>query len=234
MFNLSMIGYGVGFGLLALISSKGFRRIIEPVSIPWEHLKKDRMYRRFLFFTFFESLALLSSFTFTSFFMDDIKTSYLIIGASFGLSAVPEIPIMFLSRSLIERLGNRWMIVSGVLLSAVKLLLFMLIAASGNTWWFIPVQMLHGMGFSLMWLGQINLIDRQSHEDMRAIYQSLFHLVHNMAAALGGFFAALVIRMLGSTWLMGVDGILLLLAGVYFISAVRGHGPLNKGSRIGG
>jgi hypothetical protein len=38
----------------------------------------------------------------------------------------------------------------------------------------------------------------------------------------------MVIRMLGSTRLMGIDAVLLLLAGIYFIGAVRGHGRLAK------
>jgi len=222
--SFSVLGYGAGFAVLALIAARGFRKIPIRVPIPWDHLKRDRMFRRFLVFVFFQSIGLLSSFTFTSFFMDDIETRYLIIGASIGLSALPEIPIMFLSRSLIEKLGNRFMIVSGVLLHAVKLALFVSIARSGRTWWFIPVQMLHGIGYSLLWTGEIDLIDRQSHKDMRAMYQSLFHLFHYLAAAAGSLFASFVIEKLGSTWLMGLDGGILALAAVYFVLAVHGHG----------
>ena len=221
---LAVVGYGVGFVVLALIAAGGFRERIEPVPIPWKYLKDDRMFRRFLVFVFFQSLGLLSSFTFTSFFMDDVRASYLVIGASIGLSALPEIPIMFLSKRLIERLGNRWMIVSGVMLAVLKLAFFILIARSGRTLWFIPVQMLHGVGYSMMWTGEINLIDRQSHKDMLAIYQSLFHLFHYLASAAGSLFASFILRKLGSTWLMGLDGIILTLSAVYFLAAVGGHG----------
>jgi PPP family 3-phenylpropionic acid transporter len=223
--SLSVVGYGAGFAVLALIAAGGFKEVIEPVSIPWEHLKRDRMFRRFLVFVFFQSIGLLSSFTFTSFFMDDIRARYLVIGSSIGLSALPEIPIMFLSRGLIEKLGNRFMIVTGVFLSVVKLALFVVIARSGKIWWLVPVQMLHGMGYSLLWTGEINLIDRRSHRDMRATYQSLFHLFQYLAAALGSLFASFVIKKLGSTWLMGLDGCILAMAGLYFILAVQGHGP---------
>jgi PPP family 3-phenylpropionic acid transporter len=223
--SLSLFGYGAGFAVLALVASGGFREVLEPVSIPWEHLKRDRMFRRFLVFVFFQAIGLLSSFTFTSFFMDDIRAGYLVIGSSIGLSALPEIPIMFLSRGLIEKLGNRFMIVTGVFLSVVKLALFVLIARSGKIWWLVPVQLLHGIGYSLLWTGEINLIDRQSHRHMRATYQSLFHLFQYLASAMGSLFASFVIKKLGSTWLMGLDGIILALAALYFIFAVQGHGP---------
>jgi PPP family 3-phenylpropionic acid transporter len=229
--HLAILGYGAGYVVLALIAAGGFRERIQKVSIPWEHLKRDRMFRRFLIFVFFQSLGLLSSFTFTGYFMDDINAGYLVIGLSIGLAALPEIPIMFQSQKLIERLGNRWMIVAGVGFSVVKLVLFTLIASSGKILWLIPVQLLHGMGYSLMWTGEINLIDRQSHRDMRAIYQSLFHLFHYMAGAAGSLFASFVIRKLGSTWLMGLDGVILSISILYFIAAVRGHGPLLKGVR---
>jgi PPP family 3-phenylpropionic acid transporter len=222
--SFSVVGYGAGFAVLALIALRGFRRMPERIPIPWDHLKRDRMFRRFLVFVFFQSTGLLSSFTFTSFFMDDVRTRYLVIGVSIGLSALPEIPLMFLSRNLIEKLGNRFMIVTGVLLYVVKLALFVSIARSGRTWWFIPVQMLHGIGYSLLWTGEIDLIDRQSHKDMRATYQSLFHLFQYLAAAAGSLFASFVIEKLGSTWLMGLDGGMLVLAAVYFVLVVHGHG----------
>ena len=228
----SVIGYGTGFLVLAFIASSGFREVITPVRIPWGHLKRDRMFQRFLIFVFFNAIGLLSSFIFTSFFMDDWGAGYLVIGISIGLAAIPEIPIMFFSKRIIESLGNRWMIVTGVLIEVVKLAIFVYIAHSGKTWWFIPVQMLHGVGYSLQLTGEIDLIDRQAHEHMRAIYQSLFHVFMYMAAAVGSLFASFVLKKLGSSWLMGIDGAILLLSAIYFIVLVGGHGPFqNSASR---
>lgn len=224
----SVIGYGVGFFILALIASSGFREVITPVRIPWNHLKRDRMFQRFLFFVFFNGIGLLSSFTFTGFFMDDWGASYLVIGVSIGLAAIPEIPIMFFSKRIVESLGNRWMIATGVLVEVLKLAIFVYIARSGKIWWFIPVQMLHGVGFSLQYAGEIDLIDRQAHKHMRAMYQSLFHVCMYMAAAVGNLFASFVLKKIGSTWLMGIDAALLLLSAVYFIFLVGGHGPLGS------
>jgi PPP family 3-phenylpropionic acid transporter len=92
--NLAFIGYGAGFMVLALVTSRGFRTKIRPARIQWDHLKNDAVFHRFLIYLFFHSLGLSSSFHFTSYFMDDARAGYFIIGLSFGLSALPEIPIM--------------------------------------------------------------------------------------------------------------------------------------------
>jgi hypothetical protein len=63
---------------------------------------------------------------------------------------------------------------------------------------------------------------------MRAIYQSIFHLFHYMAGAAGSLFASFIIRKLGSTWLMGLDGGILLLSAIYFLAAVKGYGPKER------
>jgi predicted MFS family arabinose efflux permease len=153
--------------------------------------------------------------------MDDRGATHLVIGVSIGLAALPELPIMFFSRRILESWGNRWMIVVGVLLEVLKLMMFVYIARSGKLWLFIPVQMLHGIGFSLQYTGEIDLIDRQSHMHMRTIYQSLFHVCMYTAAAVGSFFASYILKKIGSTWLMGIDAALLLLSAVYFMVMVK-------------
>jgi hypothetical protein len=45
---------------------------------------------------------------------------------------------------------------------------------------------------------------------------------------LAGVFASFIIQRLGSRWLMGIDGAVLLAAVIYFLILVRGHGPLKK------
>ena len=83
------------------------------------------------------------------------------------------------------------------------------------------------MGYALQLTGEINLIDRRAHEDMRALYQSLFHVFIYLASGMGSLFASFVLRKLGSSWLMGIDGVILLLSTIYFLAVVRGHGPLS-------
>ena len=50
--NISMIGYGALFLGLALVARSGFRSKIRPVQIPWEKLRQDKLFQRFLIFSF--------------------------------------------------------------------------------------------------------------------------------------------------------------------------------------
>lgn len=225
--SLAILGYGGLFGVLAILALSGVRTKIHAVRIPWDHLKNDGMFKRFLLFALLISVALSSSFMFTGYFMDDARMGYLLIGLSLGLGAILEIPVMFFNRQLLERIGNRWMIAGGLLISTTKLTLFA--ALSGRhaiSTIFIAQVALGGVGFALMISGVVNLIDRRAHEDLRATYQNLFHLISTLGYALGGLFASLIIQRLGSRWLMGIDSVILLAAVIYFLVLVRGHGPL--------
>ncbi len=230
MLSLTVLCYGGGFLVLALVALRGVRARIRPVPIPWEHLREDRTFHRFLLFAFVQSFGFSGSYQFTSYFMDDARTGYLIIGLAMGLAALPEIPIMLRSRRLLAGMGNRWMIAAGTGVQAAKLFGFVLVALFGSPWWFIAVNMLHGIGFSLMYTGMVNLADRQAHPDLRATYQNLFHLSWTLATAFGGLFASFIINALGSTWLMGIDGAILLAAVTYFAGAVGLSGQAGEKS----
>jgi predicted MFS family arabinose efflux permease len=134
---------------------------------------------------------------------------------------------MFYNRQLLERIGNRWMIAGGLLISTAKLALFAALAGRNAIAAIVIAQIaLGGVGFALMISGVVNLIDRRAHEDLRATYQNLYHLIFTLGYAFSGLFASFVIKHLGSRWLMGIDGAILLAAVIYFLVVVRGHGPL--------
>ncbi len=196
--NHTVIGYGAGYLVLALIASRGFRTVIQPVRIPWEHLKKDRMFQFFLVFVFIQSFAISSSFTYTSYLMEEAGTGYLAMGLAFGLASLPEVPILFYSGRAIRRFGNRRFILFGTAVQVLKLSLFVLIGRSGGALTFILVQVLHGIGFSIQHAGMINLTDRQAHNDLRATYQNLYGLSWTMAMAFAGYFGAFMVDRWGT------------------------------------
>lgn len=224
LFILTILGYGAGFLALAAVAKSGFRAKISSVRIPWEHLKKDSMYKSMLFFAFFMGVAVNTSFNFTSYLMEDARAGYFEMGLAFGLAALPELPIMYASRRIKALVGNRGMLVLGSLFILVKLVFLVAVARSGNTWLFILVHSLHGVGYSLFLLGIIDLMDKRAHEDLRAMYQNLFYLVWSFAVACGSLFAGFMIGRYGNTSLMGADAAITAGALAYFLFFVRGHG----------
>lgn len=208
---ISFLLFGGLFLVLGFLAMGGTEASIEKKRIPWEHLKEDKTFRTFMVFIFLNALALTSAFNFTGYFMDDIGVNYFIIGASFGLSAVPELPIMYSSERILKKLGSKKMIITGSVIESVKLSIFILIALYGRPWMFFPVQLMHGTAYSMQYCGMVNFTDSLAHPDMRTTYQSIFHLTWSFGAALGGLWASMIIKKLGSIWLIGLDSALLLL-----------------------
>jgi PPP family 3-phenylpropionic acid transporter len=219
--SISVLCYGAGFLVLALVALGGVRPDVGRVALPWRHLRQDRVYHRLLVFSFIQWFGLSGSFMFTGYFMDDAQTGYLVIGLAMGLAALPEIPIMLRSRRLVNGMGSRRMIALGTGIESAKLFSFVLVALFGKPWMFIAVNILHGMGFSLLYTGMVTLADQRAHQHLRATYQNLFHLSWTLGGAFGGLFASFIIKALGSTWLMGIDGVILAAAAVYVLRAVK-------------
>ena len=218
---LAMAAYSVGFAGLAVVASGGVRGIMPAVRIPWEYLIADRTFRRYLLFVFFTYLAFTNAFTFTGYFLDDANVNIALIGFSFALGAVAEVPIMQRSDRLIARFRTTGLIIAGVLTTAVKLILFVIGDATGALWLLVGSQVLNGVGFGMMFVGFVNFVDEQAHPDLAATYQNLHHTAATAGFAIGMLLAPLVIEAFGSRVLMGVDAALLIVCVAYFLIVVR-------------
>jgi PPP family 3-phenylpropionic acid transporter len=222
---VSVAGYALGFVILGLVAATGFRAEIERVKIPWSHLKGDVLFRRYLLFVLVLFLGMTNAFIFTGYFLDDARVPYALIGLSFAVGALGEIPVMLWSHRLLRLLGIRGMILVGCVLTIAKLLLFYVGAGTGSLLLLGLGQLMMGPSFSMLYVGFVSLVDGQAHPDMRATYQSLHHLVGTLGQALGGPFAALILAAVGSRGLMGVDALIVFAAGLYFLLTVRDRAP---------
>ena len=218
---LAMAAYSLGFALLAVVASRGVRGALPSVRIPWEYLVRDRTFRRYLLFVFFTYLAFTNAFTFTGYFLDDANVNLALIGLSFALGAVAEVPIMQRSDRLIARFRNTGLIMGGVLTTTVKLILFVIGDIAGAMWLLVGSQMLNGVGFGMMFVGFVSFVDEQAHPDLASTYQNLHHTAATAGFATGMLLAPLVIEAFGSRVLMGVDAALLIVCIAYFIVVVK-------------
>ncbi len=218
-------GAAAAYLVLAAVAATGFRAQIQAVAIPWEHLRRDRVFRRYLLFAFLFYLASSSSYSFTGYFLDDLHMGAAGIGIAFGLGALFEIPIMRRADRLLARFGYRRMLLLGTGVTALKLLLFVAAGGRARPVLMAAIHMLTGVGYPLVWLGAIALMDRRAHRDLRATYQTLNQLAATVGMALGGPFGSLIVGVAGGRWLMGADALLLAAAAVYFAVAVREKEP---------
>ena len=221
VFNVT--GYAIGFLVLSLFGATGIKPRIGRVKIPWHHLRKDRKFMHFLVFTGIISLGMTGGYIYTGVFLADANVSYFVMGLAFSVSAVPEIPVLFSSRKLLALVGNRWMIIAGAGLQMLKFLFLYAIADTNSQVLFILVMLLQGTGYSLMFGGFINFMHRQAHKDLSTTYQSMYHIVFSLCGAFGTFMASRVTAAFSSRGLMGITGVIIGAALVYFALFVRGH-----------
>lgn len=225
---LIFYGASLAFAILGFASWSGIesKPAAVPIIIPWNHLKKDSLFQWFLLFIFLHGVVTTSSFSYTGYFLDDVMKTPLEIGFLLGSWAIFEIPVMMFSRKLIDRFGNRLLIVSGLLLSGIRLILFSLFTLETPFFWKFAAALLHGPGFGLAQLGIIDFVDRRAHPAMRATYMSISTVARmSVASALGGVLGSLLIEHKGSAFLMLFCGITTIALIFFFLLMVRKREP---------
>ncbi len=220
--TFNIIGFAFLFLVLAITASTGFKSKIQAVSIPWKLLFEDKLYRRFLLFTLVMSVGMSGSFMFTGVFMEDAGLDFFSMGIAFALAALIEVPVMSNAGKLLHRFGNRWMVRFGVGMLIVKLIGFTLIADGAHPALFIAINcVFQGLGFSIMFLGFIDFMERQAHQDLKATYQNLYHLTSAVGSSIGNFTASYVIGATSSQFMMAASAGVMFLSLLYFMVRVR-------------
>ena len=217
--SFSILFFALSALVMGLFSLNGSTFNESKEKIQWSILKTDHPFIFFLLFIFILNIAITSAFAFTSWFMDDGNTGLLVIGLAFGLSALPELPLMVYVDKISAKLGNRKMISLGILIEGIRLLLFLIVARSGRTEFYILLLSLHGIFWTLFYNGLIQFIDNRPGENMKATRLSLVTLVSAGGAALGGPFGAWIISRWNSFQLMKVDGVIMIIMAFIFLSS---------------
>ncbi len=214
----------IGFLSVGAITIKGTKAKLpsKPIQIPWEHLQKDHMFKLFLVFVFIYGIFATASFSYISYFFDDVMQNPLHIGLLIGLWTLFEIPIMIFSHTLIKLLGNRWLIVLGLGFTALRFILYSFFTPETPFLTKFLVTLIHGPAYGLGHIGMIDLVDRQAHGDMRHTYMTLYSAaLYTLAAAIGGFIGGSIIQAWDTLLLMRVCGIGIIISALFFIFFVH-------------
>jgi MFS family permease len=203
--SLIFYGLAVASSLLGSAAWSGItvKPAVQPIIIPWRHLKNDHRFQWFLVFIFFTGIVSNASYVYIGYFFDDVMKTPLEIGLILGTWTMLEIPVMLFSGRLIDLFGNRWLIISGLLVNGVRLIIFSFFTREMPFAWKWVAALLQGPGFALTHLGVIDFVDRQAHPHMRATYLSILNVARTtLASALGGILGSWLIKQWGSAFLM--------------------------------
>ena len=125
--------------------------------------------------------------------------------------------------TLSDRLGRKWLIVSGMWVQAFGI--FLMAAAptlvdgrTNNFWWWVVGSVLLGLGTALVYPTLLAAIGDVAHPDWRASAVGVYRLWRDLGYAVGAILAGVVADFLGLTWAIVVIGVITLSSGI--VSAV--------------
>lgn len=221
----------LAFALMGIAAWSGIegKPAAQPIRIPWNHLRRDRLFQGFLIFIFLVGVVSNASYLYTGYFFDDVMKTPLEIGIILGTWTIFEVPVMFFSRRLIDTLGNRWLIISGLFLNGIRMILFSLFTLETPYLWKWGAALLQGPGFGMLQLGIIDFVDRRAHPEMRATYMNIANVARSsLASAVGGVMGSWLIGKWGGASLMlacGCGSVVLIL---WFGLLISHHGHRGK------
>jgi PPP family 3-phenylpropionic acid transporter len=159
------------------------------------------------------NLGVLLSFLFL--YVDELGGSRTIMALSLTVTTLSEIPFWFLSAVMLRRLGVTKMIV--ISLAATALRMFAL-AAIQDPWLILPISLLHGPMFAIMWAAGVAEADASAPAGLGATAQGLFSAASlGLGAALGGFLGGPTYEALGFPALFNILGWLTIATILIFV-----------------
>lgn len=159
------------------------------------------------------NLGVLLSYLFL--YIDELGGSRTIMALSLTITTISEIPIWFLSAWMLRRWGVTKMIV--ISLGATAIRMFSL-AALREPWLLLPISLLHGPMYAIMWAAGVAEADDAAPDGLGATAQSLFSAASlGLGAALGGFLGGPAYEALGFPTLFTLLGWLTVGAILIFV-----------------
>jgi PPP family 3-phenylpropionic acid transporter len=149
---------------------------------------------------------------FYSIYMKENGASSNLTGFAISFQGLCEIPLFYFSAVIIKRFGLKLTLIICVVATALRLLLYSYVK---NPYFVFPIELLHGIGWSLFLVACIEQVNKSVNEEARATGQSLLY-----AALLG---AGAILGNLWSGFLyekMKVSEIYLLNAGITIMLAM--------------
>ena len=176
--------------------------------------------RRFLLLLFVSliygvSLGVLLSYQFL--YLEELGASRTLMSLTLTAATLSEVPFWFLSGPLLARFGPNKLIAFGLLAGVVRLFAM---AVMGAPWLALPISLLHGPSFAVLWAAGVADADMAAPAGLGATAQGLFAgAMNGLGSALGGFFGGLAWEAIGFERLFLILGWLMTGALLVFVSA---------------
>ena len=139
--------------------------------------------------------------------------SDVLIGISWTLSAVSELPIMFFSAALLRRMGARQLLAIAFAMYTVRMLIY---AIMPTPTWVIGIHAVFGSGFGLYWVSAVNYANELAPAALKTTSQSLLTSMTSLANVIGALMCGWLFDELGPPGLFAILAVFCLVATVMF------------------
>ena len=118
-----------------------------------------------------------------SIYMKENGASASLVGYGISFQGLCELPLFYFSARIIKRFGLRTTLLITVFATTLRLLLYNVVK---NPVAAIPIELLHGISWSLFWVVCVEYVNLLVEEDWRATGQSLLYAAYYGAGAIAG------------------------------------------------
>ena len=121
--------------------------------------------------------------SFFSLYLDQIGAEEGIIGFSWALAALSELPVMIFSTAILRRIGAVGLLKTAFLIFILRWLLYSLIDVPV---WALLVQLLHGLSYAAFLVGGVTFVSERTPAGLSATAQAIFNSVTFGLASITG------------------------------------------------
>jgi MFS family permease len=194
----------------------------------WQGLRsllKDMRWRLFLLVVFVSGVgsSVLSNYLFLR--MKDLGASTTLMGLALTVATISELPVFFYSGALMKRWGARSLLVFSLFVYVIRALLISILPAA---WMILPVQLLHGLTFSITWAAGVSYARQIAPAGMSATAQGLFSgIFFGLGGSVGALLGGMLYQAVGSALMFRYVALVVLVAALFFLWVGKaGRSPL--------
>ena len=156
-------------------------------------------------------------------YMSDMGADARLMGLSLTAATLSELPVFFFSAWLLRKVGSRGLLLLSMSAYAVRLVAYTFVP---NPLWVLPINLLHGLTFSGMWVAGVAYANAVAPKGFGATAQGLFAgVTMGLGAATGALLGGTLYDSLGPVLMFRAGAVWVLVGLTFFWIAGRQTRP---------
>lgn len=191
-------------------------------------LIKNRAFSLFLTFSFLVGLSVSMNSTFFSIYLNELGANEGLIGLSWAIASLSNVPVFFYSDILLKRFGSTKLLFFGAILFGIRWLLYALIS---NPFFVLAIQAMQGISFALFYFSAVTFVSEIAPSELQVTGQGMFgaFFTFGLAGIAGSLIGGIIFDTLGISVMYGIGGVISILAAFFlFLSVIK---PRSLGQR---